>query len=164
MSQPRPRQKIAKSKSQQRFRVASARSKRERLQLDAKSFSETKSLLEWKSDIWRTRIASGLGEMFCKEMLHSALLPISSPEYLKVEGGGAAHADCCCRTSAEINGAALNEGSAIIDSHYHRPAIAGMCNANPRSKGKGPVCCGHSTWVEFFPGCGWSSREFFTIV
>jgi len=44
---------------------------------------------------------------------------ISSPDDVKVDAGGAAHPDCCCGTCAEINRAAPNERSAIIDPHYH---------------------------------------------
>src|SRR5262245_49324293 len=44
---------------------------------------------------------------------------ISSPDDVKVDAGGAAHPDCCRGTCAEINRAAPNERSAIIDPHYH---------------------------------------------
>jgi hypothetical protein len=45
--------------------------------------------------------------------------------------------------AAEINRATLNKRTAIVDPHYHRSSIVGVCNSNPSPKGKRPVRGGH---------------------
>ena len=86
------------------------------------------------------------------------------PNYLDTDVSCAAHPDCPSSPAAEIDRAALHEGTAIIDPNYHRPAITGVRNSNLRSEGEGPVRGGHGTRIEPLPRCRSSSREFFAII
>jgi len=87
-----------------------------------------------------------------------------SPDNLHPNVGCCAHPDGPSSTAAKINRATFHKRTAIVDPHYHRPAIVDIRNSNPRPKRKRPVRGGHGTRVEPFPGCRSSSREFFTIV
>jgi hypothetical protein len=72
--------------------------------------------------------------------------------------------DCPSSTAAEINRTTLHERTAIIDPNYHRPAVSGVRNSNPRSEAERPVRGGHGTGIEPLPRRRSSSREFFTII
>ena len=52
-----------------------------------------------------------------------------------------------------IDRAALQEVTAIIDPNYHRPAITGVRNSNPRSEAERSVRGGHSVRIEPLPRC-----------
>ena len=86
------------------------------------------------------------------------------PNYLDTDVSCAAHPDCPSSPAAEIDRAALHEGTAIIDPNYHRAAITGVRNSNPRSEAERPVRGGHSVRIEPLPRCRSPSREFLTIV
>src|SRR5262249_16496295 len=87
-----------------------------------------------------------------------------SPQDLNSDASCATHPDGSSSAAAEINRATLNKRTAIVDPHYHRSSIVGVCNSNPRPKGKRPVRGGHGARVEPFPRCRSMSREFVAIV
>jgi hypothetical protein len=86
------------------------------------------------------------------------------PYHLHAHIAFAAHADCSCRTAAQIDRPALYEWTAVIDANDYRAAIARVCNANPRSERQRPVGSGQAAGIELLAGGCSSSGKLSPIV
>src|SRR5262249_18815595 len=76
----------------------------------------------------------------------------------------AGHADGMSSATAEVDCAALDERTTIIDADDYRAAITGIRHSNSCAERQCSVRSGHGAWIELLARCCSMSRELLTVV